>query len=165
MKKQISVYIKHSGASPERTTIDNTLEALQKLVGGYIEVVTLSDDICVICNEEGALKGLPYNTNIGGNAFVGTVIYAGIDGEDFDDLSDSGFVKVLVKTRNEALFSLDKDIIKRYMNEWCNVFIEDDTVFWATVYKAICNIKGAPEKLVRRSKMWLSEHGMTPNIL
>lgn len=39
--------------------VPNTLEALQQAVGGYIEVVPLTEQLCVICNEEGKLLGLP----------------------------------------------------------------------------------------------------------
>lgn len=39
--------------------LPNTLEALQQAVGGYIEVVPLNEQLCVICNEEGKLLGLP----------------------------------------------------------------------------------------------------------
>lgn len=37
------------------------LKLLQDAVGGYIEVVTLSNDWLMIVNEEGKLKGLPIN--------------------------------------------------------------------------------------------------------
>lgn len=39
--------------------VPDTLEALQQAVGGYIEVVPLTEQLCVICNEEGKLLGLP----------------------------------------------------------------------------------------------------------
>ena len=39
--------------------LPNTPEALQQAVGGYIEVVPLNEQLCVICNEEGKLLGLP----------------------------------------------------------------------------------------------------------
>lgn len=34
-------------------------------------------------------------------------------------------------------------------------------VFWASVYKAICSIKDAPEA-ISKAKAWLHEHGMSP---
>ena len=37
-----------------------------------------------------------------------------------------------------------------------------DAVFWASVYKAICVIKDAPEAIVSKAKAWLHEHGMSP---
>ena len=41
--------------------IENTLEAKQKFVGGYIEVVNLTDEIDLVLNDEGKLNGLPFN--------------------------------------------------------------------------------------------------------
>ena len=38
--------------------IENTLEALQREVGGYIETVYLGDNYILICDEEGKLKAL-----------------------------------------------------------------------------------------------------------
>ena len=39
-----------------------------------------------------------------------------------------------------------------------------DVVFWASVYKAICGIKDAPETIVSKAKAWLHEHGMSHNL-
>lgn len=39
-----------------------------------------------------------------------------------------------------------------------------DVVFWASVYKAICGIKDAPEAVVKKATAWLHEHGMSPNL-
>ena len=38
-----------------------TLEELQRLVGGYIERVPMSNGKSMYVNEEGKLNGLPYN--------------------------------------------------------------------------------------------------------
>lgn len=44
--------------------IDNTLEALQEAVGGYIETVHINDRLVLVCNEEGKLKNLPKNREL-----------------------------------------------------------------------------------------------------
>lgn len=44
--------------------MDNTLEALQEAVQGYIEAVRVSDNITMWVNEEGLLKSLPLNFSI-----------------------------------------------------------------------------------------------------
>ena len=54
----------HDGCT-EPVEIDNTLEALQAAVGGYIEVVT--PRLCVICNEDGKLIGLPVTAALVGD--------------------------------------------------------------------------------------------------
>lgn len=64
----------------------NELSALQHLVGGYIETVTIADRLVVICNEEGRLLGLPHNVTIWDYEFVGPILIAGVKGEEFADL-------------------------------------------------------------------------------
>jgi len=47
---------------PKEIELDNTLEAMQKFVGGLIECITLSDtgsEVTLVCNDEGKLLGLP----------------------------------------------------------------------------------------------------------
>ena len=71
--------------------ISNRLENLQNTVEGFIETVpvTYSPDgnqILMICNEEGKLRGLPYNFTLFNDDIVGTVILCGVDGEEFSDL-------------------------------------------------------------------------------
>lgn len=58
---------------PKEIEIDNTLEAKQHLVGGYIECVyPLNDNSVVfICNEEGKINGMPLNRNIGHDIIAG----------------------------------------------------------------------------------------------
>ena len=68
------------------TWISDTLENLQKTVGGYIETVTLAQDLVVICNEEGRLQGLEPNCTIFGIGFVGTIAVVGVDGDAFADV-------------------------------------------------------------------------------
>ena len=80
------VIIKRPGERAEEATIPNTLKALQKAVGGYIETVTLSDTMVIICNEEGRIQKLPYNCTFHGHQFYGTVVFAGVDGEEFTDI-------------------------------------------------------------------------------
>lgn len=47
---------------PKEIELDNTLEAMQKFVGGLIECIALSDtgsEVTLVCNDEGKLLGLP----------------------------------------------------------------------------------------------------------
>lgn len=67
-------------------TIPNTLKALQQAVGGYIETVTIGKYLAVICNEEGRIRGLPYNCHVCDIGFLGTIIAVGVDGEEFTDV-------------------------------------------------------------------------------
>lgn len=64
-KKTITVLILHASGNIELLSIDNTLSALQKIVGGHIEAVY--DPHCLnghaYVNDEGLIIGLPYNRN------------------------------------------------------------------------------------------------------
>ena len=86
MADKIRVISKHPGCPPRSVWVTNTLENLQTAVGGYIETFTLATDMCVICNEEGRLLGLPHNCTIAGVDFVGDILLVGIKGEEFADL-------------------------------------------------------------------------------
>ena len=83
--RKIKVIIKAPGMVPKEMEIENTLEAMQKIVGGYIEAVTICEDLAIICNEDGRWKNLPWNCEICGIDFVGTIFFAGVAGDEFTD--------------------------------------------------------------------------------
>lgn len=87
--------IKHPGEPAKRINIDNTLEALQKAVGGYIETVTLFEGVTLICNEEGRLMDLSYNMEFLGIHFVGPVLVVGRAEDEFRSLTDEEFKMVM----------------------------------------------------------------------
>ena len=87
---------KAPGCAPEPRDIPNTLEDLQATVGGYIETVTIASDAVIICNEEGRLHGLPHNCRVFGVDFVGPILIAGVDEDEFTDL-DSGAMGALLE--------------------------------------------------------------------
>lgn len=61
MRKRIRVVQKTVGGGWSVSMIPNTLEALQAAVDGYIETVKLTTELTLVCNEEGIVRGLPYN--------------------------------------------------------------------------------------------------------
>lgn len=79
----LRVLRKNPGEAWKWVVIENTLEALQAEVGGYIETLTVAPGCVIICNEEGRLLGLPES---GFMSFVGTILAAGIKGDEFADL-------------------------------------------------------------------------------
>lgn len=96
---KIKVLVKEPGKNPRSVYISNTLKNLQNTVGGYIECVTLAENMVIICNEEGLIKGLPYNCNTCGIDFVGTIIFAGIKGDEFTNIPiDYNGAKTLFKS-------------------------------------------------------------------
>lgn len=68
------------------TSISDSLKNLQNIVGGYIECVYLSEDLVIICDEEGKLKGREPNVPLKGDVLVGTIIVVGNDGDSFGDI-------------------------------------------------------------------------------
>lgn len=89
--RKIKVIIKRPGEKPYTTWISDRLENLQKTVEGYIETVTVLTDLVIICNEEGRIRNLPYNCTILGADFFGTILLAGINGEEFGNVPDGAW--------------------------------------------------------------------------
>lgn len=89
MKNMISAMVKRPGELPRHVNVSNSLEALQKNVEGYIEVVTVrmnGETFAIICNEEGRLLNKPFNAMIAGYSFLGPIVIVGVDGDEFADL-------------------------------------------------------------------------------
>lgn len=60
--ESIKVVLLKPGRPAAIIEIDSTLNSMQKIVGGYIEAVYPFDEqVCIVCNEEGKLNGLPLN--------------------------------------------------------------------------------------------------------
>jgi hypothetical protein len=82
--------LKIEGCTVVPVDIENTLEALQAAVDGYIETVKLVPGRAVmIVNEEGLLRGMPHNITASlaaGTQIVGPAIVIGVDGEEFTDV-------------------------------------------------------------------------------
>lgn len=90
MSEMISALLKRPGEIPRHVNVSNSLEALQKNVEGYVECVTLAEDLAVLCNEDGKYLKMPYNCTICGERFVGPILMVGMkageDGVEFADL-------------------------------------------------------------------------------
>ena len=99
---------------PRVEEIGNTLQELQRAVGGSIEVVPaeLGDDALVICNEEGKIMGLPYNRcvydadGIPYDVIAGTFILCDekLDGE-FVSITPEHEAKYMERYSREMIFS------------------------------------------------------------
>lgn len=84
----MKVIRKRPGEAPEEISMENTLKALQQEVGGYIETVTFAENATIICDDEGRLKGKPYNCDLLGKDFVGTILVVGVRGDEFGDVPE-----------------------------------------------------------------------------
>ena len=84
-KNEIRALYKRPGKNLVEVEIPNELEWLQGAVEGYIEAVPFADDIVMLVNEEGKLKGMEPNFTWMNDTIVGPVIFLGVDGEEFTD--------------------------------------------------------------------------------
>ena len=49
---------------PEVREIDDSLKAMQEIVGGYIQPIYLDDSVALVCNDEGKVMNLPLNRGL-----------------------------------------------------------------------------------------------------
>ena len=95
--------------------IPNTLEAMQKIVGGYIEAVYPFPDAVIVCNEDGKGLGLPYNRPLMGenglpyDILCGTFFIAGVNGEHFVSLTDEQIGKYKSLYDNVMVITAQKE--------------------------------------------------------
>lgn len=74
------------GKSPYEKEVENTLESLQKEVGGLIECVYLDNNCIAVCNEEGKINGMELNRRLGNDIIAGPFFIAG-DSKDGEFIS------------------------------------------------------------------------------
>jgi len=125
MSNKIKVLYKRVGQDPTIIEIENTLEAKQKLVGGFIEIVPYGDHE-LICNEEGKIMGLYPNVGFDYDIINGNFIIANDDYEtgDFASLTEDEIEHIkedlknrsfhYTKTQMKAVLNQEKDLMKQY---------------------------------------------------
>ena len=128
MKNKIKVLYKRVGREPEVIEIENTLQAMQSLVGGFIEVIPY-DYYELVCNEEGKIMGLYPNVGFDYDVINGNFFIANDDYEtgDFASLTDKNIEKIkedlkarsfhYTKTQMRAVLKQEKDLMKDYSDE------------------------------------------------
>lgn len=85
------VLIKEPGGAWEVADVENTLDALQEAVGGYIETLTINTEpepLVLIMDEEGRLNDKEYNMSISEVPLFGTLLICGREKDEFTDVSD-----------------------------------------------------------------------------
>lgn len=86
MKREtIRVFYKRPGKNLVEVRIPNELDWIQGAVEGHFEHVQISEDIAMLCNEEGKLRGMAENFPLMGDLIVGPVLFVGVDGEEYTD--------------------------------------------------------------------------------
>lgn len=93
--KTIRVVLVKPGEYAKEAEIDCSLKGLQSVVGGPIEAIYPFDEaVCLVCNEEGKLSGLPLNRALCDDdgsivdIIAGTFFIADCSTERFGSLSD-----------------------------------------------------------------------------
>ena len=100
---KLSVLLVEPGKCPKVIGIEDTLEAMQNIVGGDIEVYEpFDDEIAIVCNEEGKVKGLPLNR----------AIYS--DRGELVDIIAGTFFVCYAPVDSEGFLNLPKELAKKY---------------------------------------------------
>ncbi len=109
---------------PEEIEFENTLEAKQHLVGGYIEYVYPENDTSVVfvCNEEGKINGMKLNRFIGYDIIAGPFLILGDDYEngDFKSLTSNQIKKYTELFGKESIKETEKKITAIKLNKYRN---------------------------------------------
>ena len=102
-EKRINVVLCEPGKLARAATIEASLERYQKIVGGYIEAYyPFEEPVCIVCNEEGKITGLPLNR----------AVYADPNrGEMLDIIAGTFFV---CDCSSENFGGLSPDQLRRY---------------------------------------------------
>ena len=128
MSKKIKVLYKRVGREPEVVEMENTLQSMQSMVGGFIEVIPY-DNHELVCNEEGKIMGLYPNVGFDYDVINGNFFIANDDYEtgDFASLTDKNIEKIkedlkarsfhYTKTQMRAVLKQEKDLMKDYSDE------------------------------------------------
>lgn len=122
----ISVLLIQPGKYPKTVTIEDSLEAMQKLVGGDIEeYMPFDDEAAIICNEEGKINGLPLNRAVYDSEHQMIEIMAG------------DFFICHAPISSEKFLSLPPDLEKKYSEKfrYPEKFVQTDKGIKVIPYK------------------------------
>jgi len=94
--KKITVLVYEVGKEPFELVIEDDLDVMQELVGGYIECVPFNGNgVVIVCDEEGKIKGKFPNMMVNGDWIVGTFFVCGTKGENFVSITPSKIKEVM----------------------------------------------------------------------
>ena len=117
-RDKLRVILCRADERAEVIEIDDKLEAMQEVVGGLIqEYMPWEDEVALICNEEGKMRGMPLNRGIrdedghlqdiiAGDFFI---CYAPIESERFLSMPPELEEKYLKKFEMPEMFFRTKD--------------------------------------------------------
>ena len=126
--EKISVILIEPDKYPKVIEIEDTLEAMQETVGGYIEeYMPFDDEIAIVCNEEGKMNGAELNRAIYSN-----------DKEILDIIAGKFFI-AYAPIESESFLSMPKDLMKKYEDKfrYPERFYQTDKGIEAKAYKPV----------------------------
>jgi hypothetical protein len=95
MSNRITVLVLEPGREPYIKEIENSLDGLQREVGGTIQALfPYADPVALLCHEEGTLLGLPWNRVLRDDdgfiydVIVGTCLIVGLTEDDLGSLPE-----------------------------------------------------------------------------
>ena len=101
--QKISVILVEPGRYPKLIEIEDTLEAMQSIVEGDIEeYMPFDDEVAIICNEEGKMRGLPLNR----------AVY--VDNKEMVDIIAGKFFICYAPIESEKFLSIPKELARKY---------------------------------------------------
>lgn len=105
---------------PKEIEIDNTLEAKQKLVGGWIEQAFLpkDDSVVLICNEEGKINGMKPNRDIGHDIIFGPFLIVGNDFENggYKSLTEQQVLNYKIRFDKHSIVQTENRVLGILLN-------------------------------------------------
>ena len=98
--------------------IENSLKTFQRMVDGHIECAYLMDDdeVVLICNEEGKLRGMEFNRDIGHDIIAGPFLVVNDEGDDFGSLTEEQIKKYTDRFNWRSVADTDRKIFSIIMN-------------------------------------------------
>jgi hypothetical protein len=111
MEENIRVLYFKVGRPPEEGYMGNSVEGMQKAIGGFVQALPIYNDrwsFMIICDEEGFMKDLPFNRGL-----LGDWLIIGSEGEEFISLT-----KEQIDWMKEHFDYLANEIKCKFINEW-----------------------------------------------
>jgi len=112
MNNEYRILYKKVGKEPVVATVENTLEAKQKLVGGLIEIVSLDENTLLVCNEEGKVLNMPPNLLFDYDYIAGDCFLIGDDYKnngEYRSLTDDEIIKYTAELNKRSFKYIEKD--------------------------------------------------------
>lgn len=136
MKKILhTIVFKEPNKDPVVMQIENSLEAEQKLINGDMQKLDIEDNLCIICDEEGKLKGKKPNIQHKTyGTIVGNIFVIGEKADKFVSLTEKQIDKYISKLKEMSIKVYDsyKDIRKQHQKEFDKIpkiFVSNEEEF------------------------------------